>query len=495
MSIEFLVTSFIVIVSPGTGVLYTLAAGLSRGSRASVVAAFGCTIGIVPHMAAAIMGLAALLHTSALAFETFKYLGVAYLLYMAWNTLRERGTLRVEKEVGARSAAQVTVTAILINILNPKLSIFFLAFLPQFVSADESASAVAHARAERRVHADDVRGLRRLRAVRRFDPRPRDLAPAGVDLDAPDLRRARLSRSAPSWPSPIAERTDRIPVEVCKSGVTDLHGSAAIRLRQIDRIGPFVELDRRAPWIRDERERAAVVGRRIGPIHLDPGGFELLDEALQVLHVEADVVEHPPLGGGGRRGGLGEPQLRARNVRDRRLVAHARLGAERLRVPGLALGDRGFRQEEVDVLVPDRNALLLVLQDLDLQAVRRGDVGLVRPVVVAGLHRHARGLPLGDRRPGHSAPRSRRGSPPSRRCPPDGGDPASRRLSITTTPGNRTISNTPGLDCGAAHPDEDFLVGLHVGRVEMPVSHGHAHVVGRVGLRPGRSRRQVRHEP
>jgi len=137
VGVEFLLTSFIVIVSPGTGVLYTLAAGLSRGSRASVVAAFGCTIGIVPHMAAAIMGLAALLHTSALAFQTFKYIGVAYLLYMAWNTLRERGALKVEQEVGARSAIQVAVTGILINILNPKLSIFFLAFLPQFVSAGE----------------------------------------------------------------------------------------------------------------------------------------------------------------------------------------------------------------------------------------------------------------------------------------------------------------------------------------------------------------------
>src|SRR6267154_2593529 len=103
MSIEFLITSLIVIVSPGTGVLFTLAAGLSRGSRASVVAAFGCTIGIVPHMAAAIMGLAALLHTSALAFQTFKYVGVAYLLYMAWNTLRERGALSIEKEQGSRS--------------------------------------------------------------------------------------------------------------------------------------------------------------------------------------------------------------------------------------------------------------------------------------------------------------------------------------------------------------------------------------------------------
>ena len=138
MSVEFLLTSFVIIVSPGTGVLYTLATGLARGSRASVVAAFGCTIGIVPHMAAAIVGLAALLHASALAFQTFKYVGVAYLLYMAWNALRERGALSVEKAAGTRSAAQITVTAILINILNPKLSIFFLAFLPQFVSTDET---------------------------------------------------------------------------------------------------------------------------------------------------------------------------------------------------------------------------------------------------------------------------------------------------------------------------------------------------------------------
>ena len=137
MTLDFLITSLIVIVSPGTGVLYTLAAGLSRGARASVVAAFGCTLGIVPHMAAAILGLAALLHTSALAFQTFKYLGVAYLLYMAWSTLRETGALRVEKELGARSALRVTITGILINILNPKLSIFFFAFLPQFISTNE----------------------------------------------------------------------------------------------------------------------------------------------------------------------------------------------------------------------------------------------------------------------------------------------------------------------------------------------------------------------
>jgi threonine/homoserine/homoserine lactone efflux protein len=138
VTIEFLITSLIVVASPGTGALYTLATGFSRGGRSSVVAAFGCTLGIVPHMAAAILGLTALLHTSALAFQVFKYVGVAYLLYMAWKTLQEHGTLKVETDDSAQSALQVTTTAILINILNPKLSIFFLAFLPQFISADEA---------------------------------------------------------------------------------------------------------------------------------------------------------------------------------------------------------------------------------------------------------------------------------------------------------------------------------------------------------------------
>lgn len=140
MSIEFLLTSLIVVASPGTGVLYTLAAGLSRGARASLVAAFGCTLGIVPHMAAAITGLAALLHTSALAFEVIKYLGVAYLLYMAWQTLKETGALSVKTDVPVRSARQVIVESVLINILNPKLSIFFFAFLPQFVRTDDPAA-------------------------------------------------------------------------------------------------------------------------------------------------------------------------------------------------------------------------------------------------------------------------------------------------------------------------------------------------------------------
>ncbi|MES2193694.1 MAG: LysE family translocator [Pseudomonadota bacterium] len=137
MSLSFLLTSLIVVASPGTGVLYTLAAALTKGSRASVAAAFGCTLGIVPHMLAAMLGLAAVLHTSALAFAVLKYCGVIYLLYMAWQALREQGALAVDTRLDGRSSRRVIVTGILINILNPKLSIFFLAFLPQFVAADE----------------------------------------------------------------------------------------------------------------------------------------------------------------------------------------------------------------------------------------------------------------------------------------------------------------------------------------------------------------------
>jgi threonine/homoserine/homoserine lactone efflux protein len=136
MGVEFLVTSLIVVVTPGTGVIYTLATGLARGARASVVAAVGCTLGIVPHMAAAVTGVAALLHTSAVAFGVLKYLGVAYLLYMAWSTLKEKGALAVESSAPV-SATKTITTAVLINILNPKLTIFFFAFLPQFVSPAE----------------------------------------------------------------------------------------------------------------------------------------------------------------------------------------------------------------------------------------------------------------------------------------------------------------------------------------------------------------------
>lgn len=142
MTPEFLLTSLIVVASPGTGVLVTLAAGLSRGARAAVVAAFGCTLGIVPHMLAAITGLAALLHTSATAFQLIKYAGVAYLLYMACMTLKEHGPLRIKADDATRSDRQIIISAVLVNVLNPKLSIFFFAFLPQFVPADATHASL-----------------------------------------------------------------------------------------------------------------------------------------------------------------------------------------------------------------------------------------------------------------------------------------------------------------------------------------------------------------
>jgi threonine/homoserine/homoserine lactone efflux protein len=141
VSTGFLLTTLIVVATPGTGVLYTLAAGLSHGARASIVAAVGCTLGIVPHMVAAIAGLAALLHTSALAFQALKYLGVAYLLLMAWTTLRDEGVLTVEG-AAHRSALRVIFSGILINVLNPKLTVFFFAFLPQFVNTREAHASL-----------------------------------------------------------------------------------------------------------------------------------------------------------------------------------------------------------------------------------------------------------------------------------------------------------------------------------------------------------------
>ncbi|PJI42111.1 LysE family translocator [Ferrovibrio sp.] len=142
MTLDFLLIALIVVATPGTGMIYTVAAGLTRGGRASLVAAFGCTLGIVPHMIAAITGLAALLHASAVLFDGVKYAGVAYLLWMAWQTWNDRGSLSLtgkgpsQKENGAQSFMQVTIEAIVINLLNPKLSIFFFAFLPQFVATD-----------------------------------------------------------------------------------------------------------------------------------------------------------------------------------------------------------------------------------------------------------------------------------------------------------------------------------------------------------------------
>lgn len=136
MNAEFLITSLIVVLIPGTGVLYTVSTGLTKGWKASIFAAFGCTAGIIPHLVASVFGLAAILHTSAVAFQILKFLGVLYLAYLAWEMWKDSGRIKLDNRYSEKKYWKIAVRAFLINILNPKLSIFFLAFLPQFVPTD-----------------------------------------------------------------------------------------------------------------------------------------------------------------------------------------------------------------------------------------------------------------------------------------------------------------------------------------------------------------------
>jgi threonine/homoserine/homoserine lactone efflux protein len=133
ISIEFLITSFIVVLVPGTGVIFTVSTGLAQGRKASVFAALGCTAGILPHLMATVLGLAAVMHTSALAFQTLKYAGVAYLFYVAHATWRDKAAFNIDGNPSTSTDTGLVVKAFLLNILNPKLTIFFLAFLPQFI--------------------------------------------------------------------------------------------------------------------------------------------------------------------------------------------------------------------------------------------------------------------------------------------------------------------------------------------------------------------------
>ncbi len=140
MSVEFFLTSIVVVLLPGTGVLYTLAIGINQGFKASVAAAFGCTLGKLPAAIASIIGLAAIFHSSALAFQIVKYLGVAYLFYMAWSALRDSGGLEVSEQRKKMPASRIALQGLMLNILNPKLSFFFMAFLPQFVPVEAVGS-------------------------------------------------------------------------------------------------------------------------------------------------------------------------------------------------------------------------------------------------------------------------------------------------------------------------------------------------------------------
>ncbi len=133
LSLEFLLTSFIVVLIPGTGVIFTVSTGLVQGRKASMFAALGCTVGIVPHLLATVLGLAAIMHTSALAFHALKFAGVAYLFYVAIATWRDKSAFAIDNTNSATSTMGLVVKGLLLNILNPKLTIFFLAFLPQFV--------------------------------------------------------------------------------------------------------------------------------------------------------------------------------------------------------------------------------------------------------------------------------------------------------------------------------------------------------------------------
>jgi threonine/homoserine/homoserine lactone efflux protein len=133
ITVEFLITSLIVVLIPGTGVVFTVSTGLLRGRRAGVFAALGCTAGIVPHLLATVLGLAALMHTSAVAFQMLKYAGVLYLLYLSYATWRDKSAFAIDGAPSGGTAMGLITKAILLNILNPKLTIFFLAFLPQFV--------------------------------------------------------------------------------------------------------------------------------------------------------------------------------------------------------------------------------------------------------------------------------------------------------------------------------------------------------------------------
>ena len=135
LSAEFLLTSLVVVIIPGTGVIYTVSTGLTQRWRASILAALGCTMGIIPHLTASILGLSAILHMSARAFQVIKFAGALYLLYLAWSMWQDTGTLRFDQSEQKRGGFQIVVKGILINILNPKLTLFFFAFLPLFVSA------------------------------------------------------------------------------------------------------------------------------------------------------------------------------------------------------------------------------------------------------------------------------------------------------------------------------------------------------------------------
>ena len=122
---------------PGAGSIYTISTGLFRGWRSSIAAAFGCTAGIIPHLLVSILVLSSVYEYSTDTFQVIKYSGAVYLLYLAYSMWKESGGSEfLENPDQKKDELKIILNAVFINLFNPKLSVFFLAFLPLFVSLE-----------------------------------------------------------------------------------------------------------------------------------------------------------------------------------------------------------------------------------------------------------------------------------------------------------------------------------------------------------------------
>ena len=131
--IPFVIASAILVLIPGPAVLYIVSTGIGRGRRMALASMLGIETGALFHVAAAAVGLSAVVANSILAYSVIKYAGAAYLVYLGIKTLRNRDNSNPLKIPGAASARGAFKRGVIVNILNPKLALFFLAFLPQFV--------------------------------------------------------------------------------------------------------------------------------------------------------------------------------------------------------------------------------------------------------------------------------------------------------------------------------------------------------------------------
>lgn len=138
----FVLASAMLAIAPGPDILYVLAKGISQGRRAAIVAAVGFCSGLTIHTAASVCGLSALLIASATAFTFMKLLGAAYLVYLGIGAIFSRSLIALPENTAPVSSRKIFAQAFLMNLLNPKVALFFLAFLPQFVSADQGSVPV-----------------------------------------------------------------------------------------------------------------------------------------------------------------------------------------------------------------------------------------------------------------------------------------------------------------------------------------------------------------